>query len=329
MRKSWFVETNGKPLEAVNNLFIKLWQGLKIQHMLLPLKNSEENTWSTEEISDPDFLHRSNPFTPLMLENIAQKIPSFQNAHPGEKIAVLLRPCEISALQKIDEKVGLDRENLTTFCADCLGTYPLDEFSWRAERKGSHEILTEENLKFSKLGGISQYRYRSSCQLCKSPIANQADININIAGIPVRHVIMVSTYNGLNKYIEMDDFTDCKASEDIIAQHDQISEKMIYRNEQTRNRLSESLVDNTDLNLDNLVEQLNECGECQNCIDVCPMCNLYNFSRNEDGSISRKVVANWMIECIGCGMCEQSCLRHKPLAVIFSVVHDQLALINS
>jgi len=104
---------------------------------------------------------------------------------------------------------------------------------------------------------------------------------------------------------------------------------MIYRNEQTRNRLSESLVDNTDLNLDNLVEQLNECGECQNCIDVCPMCNLYNFSRNEDGSISRKVVANWMIECIGCGMCEQSCLRHKPLAVIFSVVHDQLALINS
>jgi len=181
MRKAGFVETNGKPLEAVNNLFIKLWQGLKIQHMLLPLKNSEENTWSTEEISDPDFLHRSNPFTPLMLENIAQKIPSFQNAHPGEKIAVLLRPCEISALQKIDEKVGLDRENLTTFCADCLGTYPLDEFSWRAERKGSHEILTEENLKFSKLGGISQYRYRSSCQLCKSPIANQSWYQLTMA----------------------------------------------------------------------------------------------------------------------------------------------------
>ena len=325
MRHSWRIETQGKPLETVNKLVSDLWENLEISHMLLPLKDPENNTWKTEEISDPADLNRSNPFTPLMMENIAQKIPEFQKRHPGEKIAVLLRPCEFTAFRKIENNNGLDRENMVVFSTDCLGTYPSDEYSWRAERKSSHETLTDENLKFSKLGGISQYRYRSACQLCKNPIANQADLNINIAGIPVRHQIMVSTYNGINQQVNMGDFTDGPMAEDILIKHDQVSEKMIYRNEQTRSRLSKALVDNTSLNLETLVQQLNECQDCQTCMEVCPICNLFGFSREPDGSVSPETVAGWMVDCVGCGMCEQSCLEHKPLAAIFSVIHDQLA----
>lgn len=325
MRQAWIIETKGKPLEAVTRLFKDLWQGLNISHMLIPLKDPDKGVWKTEEISNPELLDRANPFTPLMQENISQKIPDFQNTYPGEKIAVLLRPCEIAALNKIDDRVSLDKDNLIIFSTDCLGTYPSDEFLWRAERKGSQETLSEENVKFSKLGGISQYRYRPSCQLCKSPIANQADININIAGLPVRHHLMVSTYNGLNQHIKMTDFTDGPASEEILGLHDQVSEKMVYRNEQTRNRLSAALVENTELDIDNLVQQLNACGECQVCMDVCPICNVFGFKREDDDTISRQVVAEWMVECVGCGMCEQSCAQHKPLSVIFSVVHDQLA----
>ncbi len=325
MRQSWMIETRGKPLEAVNKLVSDLWDSLDISHMLLPLKDPEKNTWKTEEISDPGNLKRSNPFTPLMMENIAQKIPDFRNRHPGEKIAVLLRPCEFSAFKKIEQKNGLDRKNMVVLSTDCLGTYPSDEYSWRAERKSSQETLTDESLKFSKLGGISQYRYRSACQLCKNPIANQADLNINIAGIPVRHQIMVSTYNGINQQVNMDNFTDGPMPEDVLTQHDQVSDKMIYRNEQTRNRLSKALVENTSLNLENLVHQLNECQNCQTCMEVCPICNIFGFSREDDGSVSPETVAGWMVDCVGCGMCEQSCTEHKPLAAIFAVIHDQLA----
>ncbi|NIX56811.1 MAG: hypothetical protein GWN14_13035 [candidate division Zixibacteria bacterium] len=263
-----------------------------------------------------------------MVENISQKIPEFLRAHPGENVAVLLRPCEISALDKIDHRLGLDRKNIFVISADCLGTYPADEYSWRADRKGSQESLTDESLKFSKLGGISQYRYRSACQLCKNPIANKGDLNINIAGIPVRHQIMVTTYNGINQHINMSEITNGPISEEILVHHDQVCEKMVYRNQQTRERLSKALVENTELNLETLAEQLNECVDCQTCMEVCPICNVFGFSRTEDGSISRDVVAEWMVECVGCGMCEQSCVQHKPLAAIFSVVHDQLASIE-
>lgn len=328
MRQAWMIETEGKPLETVNKLLSDLWERLQMTRMLLPLKNFGENAWKTEEISDPIELMRSNPFTPLMMENIAQKIPAFQKKYPGEKVGVLLRPCEISAFQKLEQNNGLDRENMVVFCTDCLGTYPSDEYSWRAERKSTQETLSDETLKFSKLGGISQYRYRSACQLCKNPIANQADININIAGIPVRHQIMVSTYNGINRQVNLDDFTDGPISQEVLDQHDQVSEKMIYRNEQTRMRLANALVENTSLNLESLVQQLNECEDCQTCMDVCPICNILGFAREEDGSVSRETVAGWMVDCVGCGMCEQSCMEHKPLAAIFSVVHDQLATIE-
>jgi len=103
MRHAWIIDTHGKPLEAVNKLFADLWQCLNISHMLLPLKKPGGSQWTTEEISNKAQLKRSNPFTPLMTENIAQKIPEFQKAHPGEKLAALLRPCEISALKRIDE----------------------------------------------------------------------------------------------------------------------------------------------------------------------------------------------------------------------------------
>lgn len=324
MRHAWIIDTHGKPLEAVNKLFGDLWQTLQLSHMLLPLKKPGGSQWTTEEISNKAQLKRSNPFTPLMTENIAQKIPEFQKAHPGEKLAALLRPCEISALKKIDEHLGVERENLVILSADCLGTYPADEFFWRAERKGSADTLADENVKFSRSGGILQYRYRSACQLCKNPIATEADININIAGLPVRNHIMLSTYNGMSKQIEMADITDGIASQEILALHDEVSQKMIYRNDQTRERLSTALVENTDLDIDKLFRQLNECGDCQTCMHVCPICNLFGYSREEDGILSKEVLADWMAECVGCGMCEQSCEKHKPLAVIFSVIHDQL-----
>jgi len=324
MRQAWMIKTQGKPLETVIKLMTHLWDHLDLSHMLLPLKDPGDNSWHTEEISDPNQLTRANPFTPLMVENISQKIPEFQKAHPDETIAVLLRPCEVKALTKIEERVGLNRDHLVVISADCLGTYPPDEFVWRADRKGSHESLTDESVKFSKVGGISQYRYRSACQLCKNPIANQGDLNINIAGLPVRHKIMVSTYNGINQKVNLASFTDGTIPVDNLTLHDQVSEKMIYRNEQTRVRLSQALIENTELDIENLVDQLNQCNDCQICMDVCPMCNVFGFSREKDGTLSRETVANWIVECVGCGMCEQSCSKHKPLAAIFSVVHDQL-----
>lgn len=323
MRTTWSIETHGKPLDTVIELLINLWDRLNVRAMLLPLKISD-GSWQVEEITDPQALQRANPFTPIMQENIAPRIPLFQQKYPGEKIAALLRPCEVQALYKITENVPLDKDNLIVFCADCLGTFPSDEFIWRAERKGPKETLSEEALHFSKFGGIAPYRYRAACQLCKNPIANQADINFNIIGIPVRKKMLLSTYNGLAGILSETIPTPPNTDTKTLNAHDSIAEKLVYRNTQTFNRLSQEIIEDTGLNLEILIEQLNACEDCQACMQVCPMCQTFDFRKNRLNRFSRETVINWMLSCIGCGMCEQACSQHKPLAAIFATVNQQL-----
>ncbi|MCB2180022.1 4Fe-4S dicluster domain-containing protein [bacterium] len=322
MRTAWSIKTHGKPLKTVTQMMTALWDTLEINAMLLPLKN-EAGIWQMEEITNSADLERANPFTPIMAENIAPQIIPFLEKYPSEKVAALLRPCEVQALFKIDDSISLNLDNFIIFSADCLGTFPSDEFGWRSERKGTGESLTEETLHFSKYGGIAPYRYRSACQLCKNPIANQADINFNIVGVPVREQIIVSTYNGLKDRIEQTPWAQL-ADQHILTTHDSISEKLLYRNQQTTTRLSKTLIENTGLNLETLIDQLNTCEDCQACMQVCPMCTAFNFSRDENNKLDRETVINWMLSCIGCGMCEQACANHKPLAALFSVVNQQL-----
>ena len=323
------LETSGKPLDTVQDLLVQLWQDVNLNHMLLPIKDGERPAWRKKDISSADELALSNPFTPIMVENIAQFVPAFIDAHPGEKLAVLLRPCEMRAMIKIMQTLQLNTENILFISADCLGTYPQEEFSWRASRKGSQENLSEDALRFARQGGIAAYRYRAACQLCENPIAEMGDININIVGLPVRQKMLVSLLNSKAKQMGFLVQETGEMHENLLLQHKLTAEKLIYRNQQTKQRLSEVLVENTNLEIESLVDQLNECGECTTCMDVCPICSTYNLSKDMDGNISREIVADWMISCVGCGMCEQSCSQHKPLAVIFSIINDQLAELNT
>lgn len=327
-RRTWQLETQGKPLETVHKFLTQIWSEAQLDAMMLPLKQGAGHHWSREITTSPDNLSRSNPFTPIMTENIAQFIPEFIEDYPDKKLAVLLRPCEMRAFKQIKGKLSVS-ENILVISADCLGTFPQEEFSWRADRKGSQENLADESIRFSRQGGIASYRYRAACQLCDNPVAGDADVNINIVGMPIRQEILVSTPNDNTKKFGITNLAEKFAKKELIEQHQATSSKVIYRNLQTKNRLSEALVENTDLNLESLVAQLNECGSCTNCMEVCPICTTNNFSRGEDGSLSKELVANWMISCIGCGMCEQACSQHKPLAVIFSIINDQLDQLNA
>jgi len=325
MRKEWLIDTDGKPLQTVQQFIRNAWNDLAIEAMILPLKSEDNKTWDTEVIVSADQIDRANPFTPIMVENIAQEIPDFLHENLGKKTAALLRPCEVRALDTIVEKTGVSLEDLLIFCADCLGTFPASEFSWRADRKGTPDTLADETLQFSRQGGIAPYRYRTACQLCTHQTAGQGNINIHIAGLPVRHKIMINAEEDTASLIGY--FPETLTDEDyaLIEQHQSVADRMLYRNQQTNTRLSQAMVADTNLNLETLYEQLNDCGSCQACMDVCPICTSLDFHRDEHGKLSRELIAEWMIACVGCGMCEENCMKHRPLSAIFSVVREQLA----
>jgi formate dehydrogenase subunit beta len=324
MKTDWILTTGGQPLETVRRFIASVWQALHLEAMILPLKDARTAEWQTEVITDPDSIQLSNPFTPLMVENIARHLPAFLRKHPGQRVAALLRPCEVRAFEEIQSAQQIDTANLVILSADCLGTFPAEEFSWRLDKKGSADNLSDETLHFSRSGGIAPYRYRIACQLCRNPIADGGDINLHIVGVPVRDKLLVSA-NGLSSELELTSLSDRPATSEESEDHARIAERMVYRNQQTNLRLAHALTAETDLDLDSLVDQLNDCGPCQACLNVCPICTTREIQRDPDGQFDRQEVADWIVACVGCGMCEESCPNHRPLSAIFSVVREKLA----
>ena len=189
MSTSWMIPTKNDPLGTVRGVIQTLWEAANLERILLPLNGNADIT-GPGIITGPEQIQYFNPFTPLMPFNAAQLIPDLVDG--GERVAAVLRPCEMRTLVGMVKLDRLNIDNLLTISVDCLGTLPADEFEWRAQRKGSSKGLAQEALQFARQGGIIPYRYRAACQICKSPEATEADVNISVLGLPVRTYLFIS-----------------------------------------------------------------------------------------------------------------------------------------
>jgi formate dehydrogenase subunit beta len=322
MDTQWMIPTHGDPLGAVRGLVHTAWEKFDLQKMLVLSNGSAENT-RAQIIADPKELDKVNPFTPLMPLNGAKLIPDLMRNNPKARVGAMLRPCEMRALIEIIKRKEFDTNRLVTLCVDCLGTLPADEYQWRAERKGTSKALAQETIQFARQGGIVPYRYRSACQMCISPKAENADINVGILGLPARQHIFISTKDS--------NIAECLRNGGIpidpklLAQHQRVVSRMVTRTHNTRERITNGLADFLPADVEALVDQLESCGDCQVCLNTCPISAIDPPQRGEDGRYDRDGVARWLVSCSGCGMCEQSCPNHLPLSIIFGHIRDQLA----
>ena len=181
---TWILKTHGDPLGTLQSFLRKVWENAKLDALIVSANGHLV-------LDNPDELSEINPFRPVMRINTARLIPQVMQQRPGQKMGVLLRPCELRALDEISRRNIIDQNELMTISVDCLGTYPEDDYEWRADRKGSSGGLTREALKFAVQGGIAAYRYRPACQMCTLPGATDAEINIGVLGLPVRQTTWV------------------------------------------------------------------------------------------------------------------------------------------
>jgi coenzyme F420-reducing hydrogenase beta subunit len=215
--------------------------------------------------------------------------------------------------------------SLLTISVDCLGTYPAGDFLWRAERRGSAESLSSESLQFARQGGIMSYRYRSACQVCSTPEARSADINIGVLGLPVREYLLVSARDErIAASLGLEKLTDAVPDPEVLVQRDRMLSKINERNYHTRQRIWSALADTLLPDIPALTAHFEQCGDCQACMDICPICEVDYPQRGEDGRFAYKDILSWMVSCAGCGMCEQSCPSHQPLSTIFSFIRERL-----
>jgi formate dehydrogenase subunit beta len=338
MNNQWSLETHGDPLGKVHELIKQIWLESNLDGMLVTMNGSDDSSALPRYIVDVESINEINPFKPLMEINIARLIPDLLASHPGASIGALLRPCEMRALTEMTKHTSFKIDNLLTFSVDCLGTLPADEYQWRLERMEKiHPVMQKktpdsfgelayEALNFARQGGIIPYRYRSACQVCLSPAAKQAHINLHILGLPVRQQMLLSSNDPkIAETLHFEKLADGIADEALIHQHERIISKMCERHQRTMERVNEGLSGLLPTDVDAVIHQLESCGECQNCMDVCPICSVDRPERNAAGHFDRSSVMRWLVSCAGCGMCEQSCPNHLPISAIFAHIRQQLA----
>lgn len=320
MNESFFIETHGDPLGVVQNVIAAAWKDYQLDHLMVSINGSS----IPDLIDSPEQLDRVNPFRPLMTRNAAKYIPEVLEEQPDTRLGAVLRPCEMRALVEKRKRETIPEERLLTIGVDCLGTYPMDDYQWRAERKGSRERLAWESLHFARQGGIAAYRFRSACQACRTPVSSEADINIGVIGLPVRQKIIVEVSGTLSAKMLTGDTIDIEQDQSLFDQREYIIAKLLQRSSQTRRRLADNLDSILPRDVDALVKQFEACGDCRECFETCPLCAAEYPAKNESGLYRREQVKDWMISCAGCGMCEQACPNHLPLVAIFNQIREQL-----
>ncbi len=338
MDNQWSLDTHGDPLGKVHDFIKYVWHEYRLDGMLATLDGNNKAHATPRYVTDVSAVDLVNPFRPLMEVNAARLIPDLLAGHPDDMIAALLRPCELRALTEMTKHVPTTLDQLVTISVDCLGTLPSDEYQWRLERLEKNLLetktspsdadeLAHEALQFARQGGIIPYRYRSACQVCASPAAKNADINLLVLGLPVRQKILVSVPDlKTANAIHLDGYANGKADEGMVFQHERILSKMSERHARHMEQVKESLGSLLPADVDAVIRQLESCGECQNCMDACPICSVDRPSRDADGHYDRSAVCRWLVSCAACGMCEQSCPDHLPTSTIFAHIHQQLIL---
>jgi formate dehydrogenase subunit beta len=320
MDTSWLVETHGDPLGVIQTLIKAAWERFELDTLMLSMNGSTK----PHLINDPEQLDKVNPFKPLMTKNAAKYLPQVLEDIPNRRVGVVLRPCEMRALVEKTKREALPMDRVLTICVDCLGTYPMEDYQWRSERKGSPDRLAWESLHFARQGGIAAYRFRSACQACRTPIGHGADVNIGVIGLPVRQKIYLDTIDSETAITLGREEVTSEEDQSLIDQRNYIIAKLLQRGTHTRQRLADNLESILPRDIDALLHQFERCGECRECFDNCPLCAADYPAKDELGMYAREDVKQWMISCAGCGMCEQACPSHLPLVTIFTQIRQQL-----
>ena len=317
MSTHWTLNTAGDPLGVFQTFIRALFDAAALDALLIPLRMDVPAVLEPHIVEETELLYEADPFAPLMTLNAAKLAVRFQQGHPQKRFGVVMRPCELRALDELAASEAVDTSRILLVGVDCVGTFPANEIEWR----GAIDHLTRETLQFARQGGVDVRRFREACQMCTEPMPASADLTIDFLGLPARKVMTITAPDDHTAAsLNLAGITDGPADPAYVEQHQAMRATLYERRGRARARLVNSLSTDLVFDVDTLIDHLADCAPCQECLNTCP---IYGTSVSGEG-LSRKTVIRWLTACAGCGMCEQTCPEHLSLSRILTRIHDQL-----
>ena len=253
------------PTKTLRSFFAELLTKGNLDALLIPIELPNKVNVVPTLVTEVEKLECAVLPAPVMPVNAARIISDMTKVTPSnKKVGVVLKNCEVRALLELIKLRQASLENMIIFGIDCLGTYAVSDYSKKVENGESpgEEIIN----RFKK--GEEGPDLRLSCKICAYPLAQNADVVIELVGYDVGKElgITITTEKGEEglKGIELREDADAEKREKAV-------EEVLSRQAKKR---EEYFKENSSRfqGIDKLMAVFSSCIRCYNCRTVCPAC---------------------------------------------------------
>jgi len=325
------------PIPALQGFLRGLLENESLGGIMVPVHLFGKGMPMPTLVTDPDQLSGADPLAPAFPMNSAKLLSRLTRGQTGERIAAVMRPCEIRAFVELVKLNQGSMDDLILVGMDCMGAF--DNVAYKHFR-GDGDAF-EKTLEFHKMTANGGVDIASACKTCEYPAPTNADIVIGVAGADLAdHIPVMATsargeslLNGLGlPEIESANGRDA-ALEAMIAKRTAARDEMFERTSAATGTLTD------------LSEYLSACVNCYNCRVACPVCYCKECVFNTDvfehkpwqymgwakrkGSLKMPTdtvfyhltrMAHMSTACVGCGQCSNACPNDIPVMELFRTV---------
>ncbi|MEF2146006.1 MAG: 4Fe-4S binding protein [Desulfovibrionaceae bacterium] len=294
-------------------------------------------------VTDPAELAQADPLAPAFPMNGAKTTARLTHGHMGERVAALLRPCEIRAFVELAKLNQGSLDGVLLVGLDCVGAYKNTDYI----RFAAEDDPIQSTLGFlGRIGGAKEtarsgYDLARACLACEYPTADVADVTIGVIGVDLHDAmpVIANTARGEALIAELG-LSDWEPHEPRdAALRLAVDKRTAYRDgmfEETSARTS-SIAD--------LARYLSGCVNCYNCRVACPVCYCkecvfvtdvfdhkpwqYLGWAKQKGMLKMPTdtvfyhltrLAHMSTACVGCGQCSNACPNDVPVMELFRTV---------
>lgn len=329
------------PVLALQGFLKGLLDDASIGGVLVPVHHFGKGMPMPTLVTDPAQLSGADPLAPAFPMNSAKLLSRLTRGQAGERIAAIMRPCEIRAFVELVKLNQGSLDNVILVGMDCLGAYDnvnyklfLGEQDSFAATLGFHGV----NGVGVTAGGVE---IATACKACEHPSPANADIVVGVVGADLRASIpaMATSARGeaLLSALGLPEIPSSNGRDKALAAL--VESRTAYRDvmiEQTKS-VTGTLTD--------LSEYLAGCVNCYNCRVACPVCYCKECVFNTDvfehkpwqyvewakrkGSLKLPTdtifyhltrMAHMSMACVGCGQCSNACPNDIPVMELFRTV---------
>ena len=312
--------------------------------LLVPKQTTGGDNYVHALIKNPALLADTDIGAPVMPVQAARIISNLTFRDPGEKIGVVVRPCEARALVELAKFKQITRESLLIIAVDCLGTYEPKDFSALCKAGKTPALDLRKQAVTGACSPDDAAPFRSACEICEYPAidAGVVDMVVGLWGVDTEKQLYVEAGD------ELADALSEKSILEFNGQENSKRQEIIASVKVDRTKSCEQVLGDFSSKVNSIKgiqELLSTCMRCHNCMINCPICycrecvfrsptfehtpDQYLGWAKDKGAIRMPAntvmfhltrLNHMVISCIGCGMCDTACPNDIPVMSLFRTV---------